>query len=364
MNGRKILLRVVVSISTVALTLVAAELALRFYHAVASARTGTLEQQLERSRDASLANARSGGRFTLKGLVQPSSHPELVFELKPGLDGSFRGRRLVTNSWGFRGEEVELQKLPGTVRIVGLGDSFMFGWGVEQEETYLARLESLLNARSEGRVEVLNLAVPGYNTTMEVAALEARGLAFEPDLVVLHFFRNDFELPYFMQREKSPAARRLYLAELLRRVFDSGEGGEADGARLVARDRVARATEETGDLRSAYRHMAGEEGFRRAMARLSALARERAIPVVVILFDETWHGDVARDVSAAEGLHVVEPRERFLAHLQQNQLDASQWEETFHVAARDIHLNALGHSLVADALAEFVTDRGLLPSAP
>jgi hypothetical protein len=37
------------------------------------------------------------------------------------------------------------------------------------------------------RWEVLNMAVPGYNTAMEVETLKARGLAYEPDVVVVGY---------------------------------------------------------------------------------------------------------------------------------------------------------------------------------
>ena len=65
------------------------------------------------------------------------------------------------------------------MRIVGIGDSGMFGWNVEQGEDYLSVLRSNLTARANGvSYEVLNLGVPGYNTQIEVESLRSKGLAY------------------------------------------------------------------------------------------------------------------------------------------------------------------------------------------
>lgn len=352
------------ALASLLLSLGAAEVGLRLYEAWRLASGGTLRDQLERSRRTSLDHAGAGGSFRLGGLVQPSYHGELVFELKPRLDGYFKGGTLRTNSWGFRGPELELEKRPGTRRIVGLGDSFMFGWGVNQDETYLVLLEEALNARGGPRFEVLNLAVPGYNTTMEVEAFATKGVAFEPDLVLIHFFLNDVGLPYFMQepREKPAERQGLYLIDLARRAFGLAPRPEPALQALLPHDRVAR--QQRTEVQEAYRHMVGDEAYRLAMARLAGLAAELSIPVVVILLegDDPTDG-LVREVAAAEGLYLLEPRARFLAHLRANRKDESQWGETFHVSEKDVHLNKLGHALMAEALLDLFAEEPELAEA-
>jgi hypothetical protein len=73
---------------------------------------------------------------------------------------------------------------PGSVRILGIGDSGMYGWACEQDENYLAILETNLNRRGDGVFyEVLNTGVPGYNTQQEVQALKEKWARYKPDIV-------------------------------------------------------------------------------------------------------------------------------------------------------------------------------------
>jgi len=61
----------------------------------------------------------------------------------------------------------------GTFRVVGIGDSAMFGSGVSDGENHLAILERIVGRRFPGlKVETINTAVPGYNTIMEVETLK------------------------------------------------------------------------------------------------------------------------------------------------------------------------------------------------
>lgn len=94
------------------------------------------------------------------------------------------------NGLAMRDPERPAAKRPGVGRILLLGDSFAFGWGVEREETFAAVLERQLVARG-ARVEVLSAAVPGWSTDQHYVYLRMLGLALEPDLVLLASSEND-----------------------------------------------------------------------------------------------------------------------------------------------------------------------------
>ena len=95
------------------------------------------------------------------------------------------------NAMGIRSDrEFTLDKPPGVLRIVGLGDSFTQGYEVNVEETYLFRLQQLLGERGLN-VEVINLGVSGYGTAEELVMLREFGFKFNPDVVVVGYYTND-----------------------------------------------------------------------------------------------------------------------------------------------------------------------------
>jgi len=99
------------------------------------------------------------------------------------------------NSGGFRGREYSVEKPEEVYRIVVLGDSFTFGLGLNDNETFSYHLEQLLNEKniSGKRFEVLNFGVSGYNTVQEVAMLKMKALKYLPDMVIIAHQGNDIE---------------------------------------------------------------------------------------------------------------------------------------------------------------------------
>jgi hypothetical protein len=91
-----------------------------------------------------------------------------------------------TNSDGLRDREYPLEKPKGITRIIALGDSFTWGWGVGDNEIYTEALESLLP-----RVEVINLGVAAFATKQEFDYLKMKGMKYDPDIVMLGFCLND-----------------------------------------------------------------------------------------------------------------------------------------------------------------------------
>jgi hypothetical protein len=116
-------------------------------------------------------------------------HPLLGWAGVPNLDTVFTlpdfSHRISNNPRGFRDRERAEEKA-GKRRIVVLGDSTAWGWGVEAQERFSDRMERMLPGW-----EVLNLAQAGYSTDQELLVLETEGLAYGPDIVLLLFDRND-----------------------------------------------------------------------------------------------------------------------------------------------------------------------------
>ncbi|HUK32968.1 MAG TPA: hypothetical protein VLV86_03595 [Vicinamibacterales bacterium] len=108
-------------------------------------------------------------------------------------NGWFAGVPIHINNLGFRDpRDYDVAKGPRTFRIITLGDSVTFGHSSVYEHTYPFLLEQQLEKwRSDIDWQVWNVAVPGYNTSQELAHLKEIGPTFKPDLVIVGFFEND-----------------------------------------------------------------------------------------------------------------------------------------------------------------------------
>src|SRR5262249_32893265 len=107
--------------------------------------------------------------------------PEYGWTPRPSFRYMLAGSETTINRLGYRGREYPPEHGPGKTRIVMLGDSITFGFGVRDDETFSADLERL-----DPALEVVNLGVQGYGTDQELLKLRAEGLASRPVGVVLH----------------------------------------------------------------------------------------------------------------------------------------------------------------------------------
>jgi lysophospholipase L1-like esterase len=204
-------------------------------------------------------------------LKRPVADPKLSFAHVPNKSAVLMGVPVSINSHGLRDREYAEPKPADVYRIVILGDSTTFGWGVPIEDTAAKILERELNRAGipgRTRVEVLNAGVGNYGTVQEVAHYRAFDRAFHPDLVVIEYFINDPE-PAPVERSPGLLGRSYLLAfgisrydallrfagrrppwyEYYARLYDDGQPGlraaedalgelaaltRADGAALLA----------------------------------------------------------------------------------------------------------------------------------
>jgi lysophospholipase L1-like esterase len=133
--------------------------------------------------------------------------------------------RLPYNSRGYRGREVPVERDPARPRVVFLGDSFVDGSEVGDEEVFSSRLE-----QANACLDAVNLGVYSYSTAQELLTLQHVGLRYEPDLVVLVTISNDFPGNLRNFSEFGTAPRFLPVGDSL--VF---EGTRHSNARQAAR---------------------------------------------------------------------------------------------------------------------------------
>jgi hypothetical protein len=94
------------------------------------------------------------------------------------------------NPFGFNDEIVSLNKAAGTRRIALIGDSFIVGDGLRQEEIWGVKLRNLVTARYPN-VEILLWGRNGWSTRGALNFLKQDGVLFKPDLLIVGFVTND-----------------------------------------------------------------------------------------------------------------------------------------------------------------------------
>lgn len=93
------------------------------------------------------------------------------------------------NSLGFRGEEFDFNTQDK--RMVILGNSCVFGWGLyKYEDTFTYQLEEKLRDKGE-HYEVFNLGQPGYSSTQCLKLFNEWKTRINPDLLVIYLGWND-----------------------------------------------------------------------------------------------------------------------------------------------------------------------------
>jgi lysophospholipase L1-like esterase len=284
-------------------------------------RPGRSVAELLAESDRTEVSRATQGRFM--GLIRPSPSKERVYELKPGRRWFSEDAPVRTNSRGFRGPELPETKPAGTIRIVGLGDSVMFGWGVSEDETYLCRLQNLLAAVAAGdRVEVLNLAVPGYNSSQEAAVLRDVALPLSPDLLLVGYVLNDAEPVLFRdEAAENPLVASSRLLQL---------------ARDLARDRLPGAN-------------VARDAMAAAVRDIGRRAKERGIPAIFFIYPNRVRGEnpeAPRRIAEESGFLCVDLYAAFEAYYRRT----GRAFDDVALSRTDAHPNPEGHRLMAEAL--------------
>jgi hypothetical protein len=131
--------------------------------------------------------------FPVKGQVkayfQVVDTPEVAELLKGTGAQIVEGSVQTTNSWGLRGAEPNLR---ASWRGIVLGDSYMQGLFVGDQDTPTECLKRELKSRLQAPVEVLNTGHLGYSPEQYYYTLLEYGRRFPPQFVVVSIFANDF----------------------------------------------------------------------------------------------------------------------------------------------------------------------------
>jgi len=297
------------------------------------------------------------------------------------------------NSIGMRGPDVAARKTPGVPRVLLMGDSYVEGKHVADDEVLTAVMRRL--SAEEGRpLEVINLGVAGYGQGRELYLWDELGRELDPDLVILCVYvndlRNNLEREFWEMRDgllvetkrPDPPGRRLaypvrkflaahsHLYVLFLLAKEQHWSREMDLETEVARDFfVWTGTEEA------------ESGWRLTLALLEEFdrrVRESGAEFVVVAipskhqvdpalwaqyaalagadpgaFDRGAYQQRLREWSRRTGVRLIDLFDEFVARNVDN---------SFYYTI-DGHWNPSGHALAAELILEGLGDQGLIASA-
>lgn len=225
---------------------------------------------------------------------------ELGWFPEPSSERTIQGTRTFDvrhNALGFRDAEHGPKQRP---RLLVLGDSFVWGFDVDEDERFTARLQEQLPDW-----EVLNLGVSGYGTDQELLLLQREVEHYAPQIVFLVFAEeNDrkdntsnrrygpYYKPYFVRGEAdfelrgTPVPQPVpYRARAHPWLFSSVVVRAATQAWLDVRNPVVQVPDASELLMLAVRDVAEAHGAHFALgvqgrgAEMLDFARARGIPV-------------------------------------------------------------------------------------
>jgi hypothetical protein len=145
----------------------------------------------------------------IRPLCQASDDPVLARQPTPSATHTLqrpKGPMVVhTDRFGFRGPDRDPDRAPGTIRILVFGGSNVYGFDMDDHQTWPLQLERELRPRLEVPVEVYNGGVGGFDpwTTCRWASLASPEL--EPDLIILAL--SNFDLPRMFPSEVDDLSR-------------------------------------------------------------------------------------------------------------------------------------------------------------
>jgi hypothetical protein len=292
------------------------------------------------------------------------SDPEALYFFEPNqkgiqiLSNGMPSPMASINGLGLRGADPQ----EGKGNILILGDSFTFGAGVADEETFVARLHDVLKTQ----VSVINGGQPGYGLFQMEAALHRLGENLKPELVIAVIWQGDFLRRPPNENERASIRRTQALSRIIknsvllthiyrmvekavivfgaqRAVVHVGEGGKAEA--------------------SADSYVKGLEDDRPVLVRMNELAKTYGKGLVIVLWPK--EGFVSHLPPAEVGLaeRLKDSLEKFSRESQipfisvQPMLQAAKPIEQL-VIAGDGHPTPIAHCLVAQTILKAIISFG------
>jgi lysophospholipase L1-like esterase len=301
------------------------------------------------------------------------------------------------NSMGLRGREFSINKPPGVYRLLCLGDSITFGFGINSEEQVFTSIleDELNNMGTSKKFEVINGGIGGTTISDQYAFLQKKCLKINPDLVILTFCRNDVDelanTSAFEEIETYVAQKRgtfaiiektntyklmanvyrlmVVLNKALRKRLSAKWGAWYKKiSRLLARKQNNYAAD---NIRAAKQRIEERKQRRKLLwakykdylSKMKSVLKQKDIKFVlaVVLFDNPLLKD-----REAKNAQINSTLQQYAEELDIPMINYSSvfnhkvQEENLTFAPVDPHPSAYGHKMMAQSLKNFLINNGII----
>lgn len=294
---------------------------------------------------------------------------------QPGQEGVFETPQFRTvvriNEKGLRDRSHTYERQSDFKRILVLGDSFAWGYGVEESERFSQQLEESLG------VEVINAGVSGYSTDQELIWYQNEGIKYEVDLVIVVLAGNDvgdndrllvntiYYKPKFMIEEDqlvptgypvpktSPQGRFIYSLSqrsalayfLIQRYFDirSFYGN-------LKVNSVNAATSESGTPSDKHTF----ELTISLLDELQTIAKSNKAEFMIVSTDKWWNGPSG--TTYTDFISTLQTEEFLVLDVEA----MPGFDPAEMIIPDDGHWNKEGHEFVADRIKDFIESKRLI----
>jgi lysophospholipase L1-like esterase len=295
--------------------------------------------------------------------------------MKPNSHYEWQSISVDINSHGLRGAETTYEKSPATFRILNLGDSVAMGWGVRLEDTYGQQLEALLNNEQSSdnlNYEIINTGVPGWTLENASAYLQAEGLKYVPDLIILDVtIANDINGKSALLAGGDSGPFRWLSDHTYFWPFLQSQMAWAK-ARAQGKDRVSTIDPPTNPAKYFPLDSQSDRWVERwnTVLEINQLAGENNIPIVLVLFplefqvlDESYSTlpqEIFIDKATEAGIPVLDLLPAFRQACQEKPGGTCQLEDRYLFADVWMHPSAYGNTVTATELQAVLTE--MLPN--
>jgi len=273
--------------------------------------------------------------LVLSRIVKSSDNKIMGYELRPGASGVYHGTLckipaslIEISSQGFR-DRVFTQNGPQAMRVACVGDSYIFGLGLNLKESVPKKLEDLLNSHSPAKYEVMDCGVIGYNLEQEIEFIKQKVTPYHPDIIILFISSNDIDRKIVIPQNRISNA--LFAGSYIYRqiIFSLNKlQQKEDQEGLDFQDRMDSAVRSFRELRGFLAHgqrvVLVHKNFDRWMEPIVQIAKDSGYPVLD--FSAEWRA----------------------------------FKDKLIIARQDQHFNALGAGLLAKRIRDALIQEKLL----